>query len=65
MLPLLETPCLCHTVSLLRLMGSMSQVQTGRVEKLGSFIDEGQVRGRDKTRAQTLCFSSGLGANLS
>lgn len=36
------------------------------VEKLDSFIDEGQVRGRDKTRAQALCFSSGLvGANFS
>lgn len=34
--------------------------------ELGSFIDEAQVRGRDKTRAQALCFSSGLvGANFS
>lgn len=65
MLLLLETPGLCYTSSLLRLMGSMSQFQTGKVEKLGSFIDEGQVRGRDKTRAQALCFSSGLGANFS
>lgn len=47
-------------------MEPMSQSQTGRVEKLDSFIDEGQVRGRDKTRAQALCFSSGLlGANFS
>lgn len=47
-------------------MEPMSQFQTGGVEKLDSFIDEGQVRGRDKTRAQALCFSSGLvGANFS
>lgn len=71
--PYLQTSgCEGPTFPLLRqtgqasLMEPMSKSQTGRVEKLDSFIDEGQVRGRDKTRAQALCFSSGLvGANFS
>lgn len=53
------------------LVAQMSEFQTRRVGKLGSLLTgirrlHGQVRGRDSTRVQALCFSSGLvGANFS